>query len=124
MPKTQSGELAADQSNATDRQHDRRRSLNDTREHLGTLTKAKPGRTCWTTPPLTGSSRSTPSNCEFIDIYTQQIAAGGRQSPDAVQANELDRMEKQNRQLRDVTANVLALAQRTAERHDRPQSWG
>ncbi len=47
---------------------------------------------------------------EFVDIYTQQIDRWRRQRLSASQARELDRMEKQNQQLRGITADVLALA--------------
>ena len=47
---------------------------------------------------------------EFVDIYTQQIGRWRKQRPSAAQARELDRMEKQNQQLRGITADVLALA--------------
>ena len=47
---------------------------------------------------------------QYINIYTQQIARWRTAKPSAVQASELDRMKKQNQQLRDVTADVLALA--------------
>ena len=50
-----------------------------------------------------------------IDIYTQQIARWRTAKPSAIQASELDRMEKQNQQLRDVTADVLALARELRE---------
>ena len=47
---------------------------------------------------------------EFIDIYTRQIDRWRTEKPSASQARELDRMEKQNQQLRGVTADVLTLA--------------
>ena len=47
---------------------------------------------------------------EFVDIYTQQISRWRTEKPSAAQARELDRMETQNQQLREVTADVLALA--------------
>jgi hypothetical protein len=47
---------------------------------------------------------------EFVDIYTQQIGRWRTEKPSASQTRELDRMEKQNQQLRRITADVLALA--------------
>ena len=47
---------------------------------------------------------------EFVDIYTQQIGRWRTEKPSASQARELDRMEKQNQQLRGITADVLAMA--------------
>ena len=46
---------------------------------------------------------------QYINIYTQQIARWRTAKPSAVQAKELDCMENQNQQLRDVTTDVLAL---------------
>ncbi|EQD63820.1 hypothetical protein B1A_08951, partial [mine drainage metagenome] len=46
----------------------------------------------------------------YVDIYTQQISRWRTEKPSASQARELDRMEEQNQQLRDITADVLALA--------------
>lgn len=47
---------------------------------------------------------------EFVDIYAQQIRRWRTESPTTDQTRDLDRMEEQNRQLRAVTVNVLALA--------------
>ena len=46
---------------------------------------------------------------EFIDIYTRQIGRWRTEKPSASLARELNHMEKQNHQLRGVTADVLAL---------------
>ena len=45
-----------------------------------------------------------------MDIYAQQIRRWRTESPTTDQTRDLDRMEEQNRQLRAVTVNVLALA--------------
>ena len=47
---------------------------------------------------------------DFVDIYDRQISRWRIEKPTADQIRELDRMEAQNRQLRDVTMEVLALA--------------
>ena len=47
---------------------------------------------------------------EFVDIYTQQIRRWRNESPSVDHIGELDRMEKQNQELRAITAEVLALA--------------
>jgi hypothetical protein len=47
---------------------------------------------------------------EFIDIYAEQIQRWRTPGPSAVQTLELDRLETQNRRLRQVTTDVLALA--------------
>jgi len=47
---------------------------------------------------------------EFVDIYDRQISRWRTEKPTADQTRKLDRMEEQNRQLRAVTMEVLALA--------------
>ena len=47
---------------------------------------------------------------EFVATYTQQINRWRGEKPSAVQTRALDRMATQNQQLREVTADVLALA--------------
>ncbi len=46
---------------------------------------------------------------QFVDIYAQQISRWRTERPSADQTRGLDRMEEQNRQLRDVTTDVLTL---------------
>lgn len=85
-------------------------SLNDTREHLGTLTKAKDRPHVLDDATIDRVEQVHTEQMQYINIYTQQIARWRTAKPSAVQAKELDRMEKQNQQLRDVTMDVLALA--------------
>ena len=85
-------------------------SLNDTRERLGTLTKAKDRPHVLDDATIDRVEQVHTEQMQYINIYTQQIARWRTAQPSAVQAKELDRMEKQNQQLRDVTADVLALA--------------
>ena len=47
---------------------------------------------------------------EFVAIYARQIDRWRNEKPSASQARTLDRMATQTQQLRDVTADVLALA--------------
>jgi len=47
---------------------------------------------------------------EFVNIYAQQISRWRTEKPSADRTRELDRMEAQNKHLRAVTADVLALA--------------
>jgi hypothetical protein len=47
---------------------------------------------------------------EFVDIYDRQLQRWQAERPSATQKRELDRLEKQNRRLREVTMNVLATA--------------
>jgi hypothetical protein len=85
-------------------------SLNDTREHLGTLTKAKARPHLLADATIDRVEQVHTEQLQYINIYIQQIARWRTAKPSAVQAKELDRMEKQNQQLRDVTTDVLALA--------------
>jgi hypothetical protein len=47
---------------------------------------------------------------EFVDIYAEQVRRWRAEGPPATQRRELDRLEQQNRRLRQVTTEVLALA--------------
>ena len=85
-------------------------SLNDTREHLGTLTKAKDRPHVLDDATIDRVEQVHTEQMRYINIYTQQIARWRTAKPSAVQAKELDCMENQNQQLRDVTTDVLALA--------------
>jgi hypothetical protein len=85
-------------------------SLNDTREHLGTLTKAQDRPHVLDDATIDRVERMHTEQMQYISIYTQQITRWRTAKPSAVQAKELDRMDKQNQQLRDVTTAVLALA--------------
>src|SRR5271155_2239293 len=85
-------------------------SLNDTREHLGTLSKAKDRPHVLDDATIDRVEQVHTEQMEFVDIYTQQINRWRTKKPSASQARELDRMEKRNQQLRGVTAEVLALA--------------
>jgi hypothetical protein len=84
-------------------------ALNDTREHLGTLSKAKDRPHVLDDATIDRVEQVHTEQMEFVDIYTQQINRWRTEKPSASQARELDRMEKQNQQLRGVTAEVLAL---------------
>ncbi len=85
-------------------------SLNDTREHLSTLSKAKDRPHVLDDTTIDRVEQVHTEQMEFVDIYTQQIGRWRTEKPSTSQARELDRMEKQNQQLRGITADVLALA--------------
>ena len=93
-------------------------SLNDTREHLGTLSKAKDRPHVLDDATIDRVERVHTEQMNYVDIYTQQISRWRTEKPSAAQARELDRMEEQNQQLRGVTADVLALASQL-QRHYR-----
>jgi hypothetical protein len=85
-------------------------SLNDTREHLGTLSKAKDQPHVLDDATVDRVEQVHTEQMNYVDIYTQQISRWRTEKPSASQARELDRMEAQNQQLRGVTADVLTLA--------------
>lgn len=85
-------------------------SLNDTREHLATLSKAKDRPHVLDDATIDRVERVHVEQMDYVDIYTQQISRWRTEKPSASQARELDRMEELNQQLRGVTADVLALA--------------
>jgi hypothetical protein len=85
-------------------------SLDDTREHLATLTKAKARPHVLDDAAIDRVERVHTEQMEFVAIYTQQISRWRDEKPSASQTRALDRMATQNQQLRDVTADVLTLA--------------
>lgn len=85
-------------------------SLGDTREHLETLTEARARPHVLDDATIDRVEQVHTEQMEYIDIYTRQIARWRTEKPSVAQALDLDRMEKQNQQLRAVTADVLALA--------------
>ena len=85
-------------------------AMNDTREHLGTLSKAKDRPHVLDDATIDRVEQVHTEQMDYVDIYTQQISRWRTEKPSASQARELDRMEELNQQLRGVTADVLALA--------------
>jgi len=85
-------------------------SLDDTREHLATLTKARAKPHVLDDATIDRVERVHAEQMEFVSICTQQISRWRDEKPSASQTRTLDRMATQNQQLRDVTADVLALA--------------
>jgi pyridoxine 5'-phosphate synthase PdxJ len=85
-------------------------SLNDTRKHLDTLSKAKDRPHVLDDATIDRVEQAHAEQMDYVEIYTQQISRWRNEKPSAAQSTELDRMDKQNQQLRGVTADVLALA--------------
>ena len=85
-------------------------SLNDTREHLGTLSKAKDRPHVLDDATIDRVEQVHAEQMNHVDIYTQQISRWRDEMPSASQTRALDRMATQTQRLRDVTADVLALA--------------
>jgi len=90
-------------------------SLNDTREHLGTLSKAKDRPHVLDDATIDRVEQVHTEQMDYVEIYTQQISRWRGKKPSAAQARELDRMDTQNQQLRALTADVLALASELRE---------
>ena len=85
-------------------------SLNDTREHLGTLTEAKDRPHVLDDATIGRVEQVHAEQMDYVEIYTQQISRWRNEHLSAAQASELDRMDKQNQRLRALTADILALA--------------
>ena len=85
-------------------------SLNDTHEHLGTLTKAKDRPHVLDDATIDRVEQVHTEQMDYVEIHTRQISRWRNEKPSAAQARELDRMDNQNQQLRTLTADVLALA--------------
>ena len=85
-------------------------ALNDTREHLETLSEARVRPHVLNDATIDRVEQVHTEQLQFVNIYAQQISRWRTEKPSADQARELDRMETQNQQLRAATADVLALA--------------
>ncbi len=85
-------------------------ALEDTREHMETLTKAQTGPHVIDDATIDRTERVHAEQMEFVKIYAEQISRWRTETVSADQARELDRMAAQNGHLRSVTADVLALA--------------
>ena len=85
-------------------------ALDDTREHLKTLTQARTQPHVLDNATLDRTERVHGEQLEFVSIYAQQISLWRTEKPSQDHMRELDRMEAQNGHLRAVTEGVLALA--------------
>ena len=85
-------------------------ALNDTREHLGTLSKAKDRPHVLDDATIDRVEQVHGEQMDYVEIYAHQISRWRNEKPSAAQSRELDRMDEQNQQLRSVTAEILALA--------------
>ena len=85
-------------------------ALSDTRDHIQTLTKARVQPHVLDDATIDRIERVHGEQLEFVDIYAEQIQRWRTEGPSAAQTRELDRLEEQNRRLRQVTTDVLALA--------------
>jgi hypothetical protein len=85
-------------------------SLAETREHLDTLHKAKDRPYVLDDAIIDRIERAHTEQMEFVGIYGQQISHWRAEKPSPARVSELDRMDTQNQQLRDITKAVLDLA--------------
>ena len=85
-------------------------ALDDTREHLETLTEARSQPHMLDDATIDRVEQVHAEQLQFVDIYTQQISRWRTERPSKDQTRELDRMEAQNGHLRAATADVLVLA--------------
>lgn len=85
-------------------------ALDDTRERLETLAKARVRPHVLDDATLDRVERVHAEQMRFVDIYARQIGRWRTGRPSKDQTRELDRMEAQNGRLRALTADVLALA--------------
>lgn len=85
-------------------------ALNDTTEHIQTLAKARTRPHVLDDATIDRVERVHGEQLEFVDIYAAQLQRWRDEDPSPAQRQELDRLEEQNRRLRQVTAEVLALA--------------
>jgi hypothetical protein len=85
-------------------------ALEDTREQINTLTEASARPHVMDDAIVDRIDRVHVEQMEFVDIYADQIGRWRNERPSVRQSRELDRMEEQNRKLRDATTTVLALS--------------
>ena len=85
-------------------------ALSDTADHIQTLTKARAQPHVLDDATIDRVERVHREQLEFVDIYAEQLRRWRDQGPSAAQRRELDRLEEQNRRLRQVTTEVLTLA--------------
>ena len=86
-------------------------ALSDTKKHLQTLTAAQAQPHVLDDATVDRSVRVHTEQLVFVDIYDRQLQRWQAARPSAAQKRELDRLEMQNRHLREVTINVLDTAQ-------------
>jgi hypothetical protein len=85
-------------------------ALDDTHAYIKTLSEARARPHVLDDATVDRTDRVYAERLEFVDIYAQQISRWRAERPSAHQTRDLDRMEEQNRQLRDATTAVLALS--------------
>jgi hypothetical protein len=84
-------------------------ALSDTADHIQTLAKARIRPHVLDDAAIDRVERVHGEQLEFVNIYAEQLRRWRDEGPSAPQRKELDRLEEQNRRLRQVTMEVLAL---------------
>src|SRR5271156_488809 len=79
-------------------------ALNDTADHIQTLTKARTRPHVLDDATIDRVERVHGEQLEFVDIYAEQLRRWRDEARSAAQRQELDRLEVQNCRLRQVTA--------------------
>ena len=85
-------------------------ALNDTRDHLRTLTEAHGRPHVLDDATIDRVERVHQEQLAFVDIYAEQLRRWRGERPPAAQQQELHRLEQQNSRLRQATRDVLDLA--------------
>ena len=85
-------------------------ALSDTADHLQTLTKARAQPHVLDDATINRVERVHREQLQFVDIYAEQLRRWRDQGPSSAQRRELDGLDDKNRQLRQVTTEVLTLA--------------
>jgi len=85
-------------------------ALSDTADHLQTLTKARTQPHVLDDATIDRVERVHREQLQFVDIYAEQLQRWRDQAPSAARRKELDRLEEKNRNLRQLTTEVLTLA--------------
>ena len=86
-------------------------AVSDTAEHMQTLTKARARPHVLDDATVDRIERVHGEQLEFVDIYAEQLRRWRAERLSPAQRRELDRLDAQNRRLRQLTGAVLALAQ-------------
>jgi hypothetical protein len=85
-------------------------ALDDTRDHLQTLTEARGRPHVLDDATIDRVESVHQEQLAFVDIYAEQLRRWRAERPSAAQQRELDRLEAQNSCLRQATRDVLDLA--------------
>ena len=85
-------------------------ALSDTVDHLQTLTKARAQPHVLDDAIIDRVERVHREQLQFVDIYAEQLRRWRDESASTAQRRELDRLQEQNRLLRQITTEVLTLA--------------